>query len=114
MKAYAIAGSHETVNVHVEDAGSLYVLALQHAKAGSIYHCANGTASGKQIAEAIAVKHSLGVHSISADEASQLYGPFLAQVFNMNNLIASNKARTELNWQPKYDLFLQYVAGKEA
>lgn len=106
------AGSYAASTVHVEDVASLYVLAVKHGKAGSLYHGTNGSATGRQIAEAIASKQGSEAKSAPSEEAQQLYGPVLALFFTMTNLNDSKKARSELQWQPKLDIFLDSVAGK--
>ena len=107
-------GTNETSCVHVADAAQLYLQALQHATAGSLYHGASGFATNKQIAEAIAAKHSLGIKSISTSEAAELYGDVLALFFSLNIVTDSTKAEREMQWRPKHDSahFLDCVAGR--
>lgn len=79
------AGNNVLANLHVSDAAQLYVLTLQHAHPGAIYNAANGLATNRQIAEAIAEKHGLKTQSISTEAASEVYGPFIAKVFARQN-----------------------------
>lgn len=110
----APAGANQSPNVYVDDCAQAYVQALQHGKPGSVYHVANGFATGKQVAEAIAAKHSLPVKSITQEEAAPLYGPFLTYAFSKDNKPDTSRARTELHWQPQHgsDYFLECVAGR--
>ena len=78
----------------------LHKLALQRATR-AIYHVVGGLVTHKQIAEAIAGKHSLQTKSISA-EASQLYGPSAPQPL-AKTVCPTQKAKAELLWQPKFD-----------
>ena len=106
------AGRNEASTVHISDAAQAYVLAIQHATPGSIYHTASGSATGEQIAAAIATKHQLKVTSIPRAEADELYGPILGIFFAMNNVNDSSKAQRELGWRPRVHNFLDSLAGK--
>ena len=109
-----VVGSYGASAVYVEDAAALYLLATKHAQAGHIYHAASGQGTGKQIAEALAVKHKLEAKSISRAENDTLYGPELGMFFAVENLNNSQKALRELGWQPKSDsaFFLSCLSGK--
>lgn len=69
ISTYIGAGNNVLANLHVSDAAQLYVLTLQHAHPGAIYNAANGLATNRQIAEAIAEKHGLKTQSISTEAA---------------------------------------------
>ena len=107
------AGKYEQSNVHVEDAASAFVLALQHTGPGDIFHIGGGKASGQELMGAIAEKLGTGTESISAEQAAGVYGPVLAKRFSTNLVLNSSKARKQLHWEPKHpsDAFLKMVAG---
>ena len=113
---YPRAGEYAASVVHAEDAAQLYLQALQHAKAGQVYHCTDGSATGQEIAQAIAAKHKLPVKSISKAESEAIWGPVLSLFFTMASLDGSSKARKELAWRPRHEPaeFLQAVAGQLA
>ena len=101
--------------MHVEDVAALYLLAVKHAKAGSIYHAASGQATGKQIAKAIASKHNLEARRVSRAESDEMYGQVLGIFFfSLQNLNDSHRAISELGWQPRSNssLFLDSLACK--
>ena len=108
------AGANLLPNLYVDDAAQAYVLAMKHATPGGIYHAAGGSATNRQIAEAIAEKHGFKTQSLTKAEAEQVYGPFLSFFFAKTNRPDCSKAKAELHWQPKYDSshFLKCVAGK--
>jgi nucleoside-diphosphate-sugar epimerase len=88
--------------VHVDDLADLYVLALNYAKAGSVYN--TGSESGittLSIAEAISRAAGLGgkVKSLSMQQGRDLFGHW-AEWWALNNQCSGEKAKVELGWKP--------------
>lgn len=98
---YIESGSNKVSAVHVDDAAQLYLLALEKAPAGSIFHAA--TQSGITAkAMALAIGRAVGckTKSISMEKATAILGPVLTAFMSMNNQVSASKAMTELGWQP--------------
>lgn len=98
-------------NLHIEDLADLYVLALEKAKAGSIYYAENGSSSLKNIAENISKKYSLQpAKSLSIQEAVDKFGPAGGYFgFASNSRCNSDKARAELDWKPIYNSIENFI-----
>ena len=114
---FVAAGAQEISVVNVRDVADLYVRALQHTKAGAIYHAVDATVTLKELAEAIGAGLGLPTKSITPNEASEIYGPFLGHVFSISNVTDSAKTRRELQWEPTVGSkseFLAAAAGEAA
>lgn len=98
-------------NIHIEDLADLYVLALENAKAGSIYYAENGSSTIKNIAESISKKHNLKpAQSLSVQEAVNKFGPAGGYFgFASNSLCSANKAKKELGWNPQYTSIENFI-----
>ena len=96
---YIGSGENKMSAVHVDDVGKLFVLALEKAPAGSIFHA--GVESGitsKEIAEAISHNLHCQTASISFDQASEAWGVAAAVLLSMNSQTSADKAN-QLGWQ---------------
>ncbi len=98
-------------NVHIEDLADLYVLALKKAKAGSLYYAENSFSTIKNLAEKISECHNLKpARSVTIQEAVNTFGPAGGYFgFASNSLCNSDKARTELNWEPQHHSIEHYI-----
>ncbi len=98
-------------NVHIEDLADLYVLALEHAKAGSLYYAENGASTIKDLAEKISERYSLQpARSVTVQEAVDTFGPAGGYFgFASNSLCSSDKARTELQWKPQHQSIENFI-----
>ncbi|MEY8761643.1 NAD-dependent epimerase/dehydratase family protein [Chryseobacterium tongliaoense] len=98
-------------NLHIEDLADLYVLALEKAKAGSIYYAENGSSSIKNLAEKISEKYGLQpAQSLDVQEAVNRFSPAGGYFgFASNSLCNADKARKELGWNPKYDSIENFI-----
>lgn len=98
-------------NVHIEDLANLYVLALEKAKAGSLYYAENGSSTIKNLAEKISERYELQpAQSVTVQEAVNQFGPAGGYFgFASNSLCNADKARTELNWKPQHQSIENYV-----
>ncbi len=98
---YIEPGDFKYSVVHVEDAAQLYIQALHHGKAGSIYHAVSESGiTSKAITRAVAQMLGCKVIGISKEEAIQNWGISLATFFSLNNQISCSKAENELGWKP--------------
>jgi nucleoside-diphosphate-sugar epimerase len=94
-------GANRTSSVHVEDAANAYLLALENAPPGSLYHLSDGLdATGKQIAEAIGQNLGVPAQGVTLEEAQAVFGAGLAEFFRMNSRISATRIREELGWSP--------------
>ncbi|PIG90990.1 NAD-dependent epimerase/dehydratase family protein [Gloeocapsopsis sp. IPPAS B-1203] len=100
--AYYIApGAHQVSAVDVDDVAQLYVLALEKAPAGSIFHAATESGiSEKAIAQRIGDVVGCKIKGISLEQATQHWGRGIAAFFSINNQTSANKA-IQLGWQPQ-------------
>ena len=98
-------------NLHIEDLADLYVLALEKAEPGSVYYAENGLSSIKNLAENISKKHRLQpAKSLDVQEAVNRFGAAGGYFgFASNSLCNADKARTELNWNPKYESIEHFI-----
>jgi nucleoside-diphosphate-sugar epimerase len=99
---YVGTGEHRSSAVHVDDAADLYLLALERAPAGSLFHGASEHGvRARALAEAIGRARGVPARSVTPEEARSAWGPRLAAFLSMNNQTASERARAELGWQPR-------------
>lgn len=98
---YIEPGDFKYSVVHVEDAAELYIKALHHGKAGSVYHAVSESGITSQaITRAVAQMLGCQVVGISKEEAIQDWGISVATFFSLNNQISCSKAENELGWKP--------------
>ena len=98
---YIQPGEFKYSAVHVDDAAELYIQALQHGKAGSIYHAVSeSNITAKAISEAVARMLGYKVAAMSKEEAIQAWGITVATFFSLNNQVSCLKAKQELGFQP--------------
>eukprot|EP00243_Klebsormidium_subtile_P004780 TRINITY_DN18935_c0_g1_i1.p1 TRINITY_DN18935_c0_g1~~TRINITY_DN18935_c0_g1_i1.p1 ORF type:complete len:308 (+),score=73.33 TRINITY_DN18935_c0_g1_i1:356-1279(+) len=113
---YIGEGSNVTTVVHVDDVAAAFVLAVEKPfTPGTIFHLGDKYdtgVTGRKIAEAIAQRLSLTrAESVSLEEASAVWGPFLAWAFSLTNQYSSELAEKELGWSvPKGRSILKYIA----
>lgn len=98
-------------NVHIEDVSELYLLALNHAPAGSFYYVENGEASYAQITAAIAERLGLGApQGWPIEEAIREWGAGRASYsLGSNSRVSSRRARNELGWKPGHGSVLEWI-----
>ncbi|KAL0484944.1 hypothetical protein AKO1_003829 [Acrasis kona] len=92
--------TNELDAVHVEDAARIYILALEKGKAGSIYNAATQGVQFRKLAEAVAQNVGVPAKPIKSGQAKEVWGEFLAHVFQLNTRTTSNRSRSELGWVP--------------
>jgi nucleoside-diphosphate-sugar epimerase len=100
---YVGEGNNVWPSVHVQDAATLYVLALtsDKVKAGSNLHAvANEGVPTKEIAEFIAKKTGLETKSIPPAEAMGHWG-FLGMVLSIGGKTTTKLTQEWTGWEPK-------------
>ncbi len=103
---YVAPGEHQVSAVDVDDVAQLYLLALEKAPAGSIFHAATESGiSEKAIAQAISRVVGCQTQGINSEEAIAKWGTGIAAFFSINNQISADRAR-QLGWQPQTALSL--------
>ncbi|MFY1047103.1 NAD-dependent epimerase/dehydratase family protein [Chryseobacterium sp. GP-SGM7] len=109
--AYFGKGENMWSNIHIEDLADLYVLALENAKAGSLYYAENGFSTIKNLAEKISERYGLqAAQSVTVQEAVNTFGPAGGYFgFASNSLCNADKARIELNWKPQYQSIENFI-----
>lgn len=89
--------------IHIEDAVSATVLALDRAPAGSIYDIVDDQAmSLAEIVETIAKFTGSPKPFRVPAWLPRLVTPYMARLTEMRMPLSNTKAKTELGWQPKY------------
>ena len=104
---YIAPGDHQVSAVHVDDVANLYVLALEQAPAGSIFHAVSESGiSEKAIALTIGRVVGCKTEGISLEQATLKWGQGIAAFFSINNQVSAAKARQQLGWSPHPPLSL--------
>jgi nucleoside-diphosphate-sugar epimerase len=99
---YVESGTQKVSAVHIDDLAQLYLLALEKASAGSLFHGASESGiEAKTIAKEIADIAGCNTESICFDEAVFNWGETLAKFFLINNQISATKAKQQLSWKPQ-------------
>lgn len=98
---YVGEGANRLSAVHVDAAADAYLAALDHGRAGQIYHVAADDApSMRDLAGAIAFATNTRAQSVALEDAAEALGPFAAMFVALDNGLSSRKARCELGWSP--------------
>ena len=89
--------------IHLEDAASATVAALEHGTPGSTYdivddHPVSISEMARTIAETVGAKKPFAIPSW----LPKLVAPYLAQVLSLRLPLSNAKARAELGWRPMY------------
>lgn len=100
---YVGDGQNRWPFVDLEDLAALYVLALEKAPAGSLYHASHGPSYRvAEVAEAASI--GAGAKGKTAAwplvEARKTLGPF-ADALALDQQVSGEKARKELGWSPR-------------
>ena len=106
--AHVPAGQLKFSYVHVDDCAAAYLAALQHGKAGNIYHIgAPEPITTSQLAKAIAARLSsteqeIPVKQVSKDDAASLFSnPIFIFFLSISSWMDTSKAQRELKWHAK-------------
>ena len=107
------AGENIWSHVHVEDLADAYLLALEHAEAGSFFFVESGEATMRAMAQAIGrlLGHTGEPEPWSHAEAVRRWGPHAGHAMGGNSRVSGAKARALLGWTPKQAGMLEDIAG---
>ncbi|KAA8642773.1 hypothetical protein EYZ11_002953 [Aspergillus tanneri] len=94
-------GKNRTTSVHVEDAGRLFLLALQKGRTGLYNASANTTVTVGEIFRAIGTVLDVPVREISRDDALGVLGSGLTFFLGAENRASGTKAENELDWHAR-------------
>ncbi|MDH3739373.1 MAG: NAD-dependent epimerase/dehydratase family protein, partial [Alphaproteobacteria bacterium] len=105
------AGENIWSHVHIEDCADAYLLALDHAPAGSFFYVEGGEASMIDLNRAIGRMLGQGdaTEAFSLLDAVQAWGPGMAHAWSSNVRVNADKARALLGWSPKGPALLEEV-----
>jgi nucleoside-diphosphate-sugar epimerase len=108
---YIEKGENIWSNVHIRDLAELYVLAVEKAKAGSLFYAENGNSNMKNIANTISEKYHLNpTKSIRIAEAVDQFGQAGAYFgFASNSYCNADKAKAELGWEPQHNDIHEFI-----
>ena len=108
------AGNNVWSNIHIDDVVDLYLLALAKAPSGAFYFAANGEASFKDVAQALAQRLKFsGVQSLDPELAAKLWGiPRAHYSFGSNSRVRSVRARQELGWSPSHTSVIDWILNE--
>ena len=96
-------GTQHWATVHVDDLAALYVLALEHGTAGSVYIGASGdNPTVRELGEVAAEAAGLagGVVAETAEETAARLGGGLTEALLLDQQAGGAKARIDLGWEP--------------
>jgi nucleoside-diphosphate-sugar epimerase len=98
-------------HVYLDDLVDLYLLALEHAPAGSLFFVENGEAQWKSLASAIGRLLGFGGETKDwpIDEAVREWGVNAITSYGSNSRVSALKARKMLGWAPKGPALLDDV-----
>jgi nucleoside-diphosphate-sugar epimerase len=108
---YIGPGLNRWSNVHIDDVVDLYILALEHGRAGDFYFAENGEAELKTIAEQIGrlLEFNPPAESWSPEDAIRAWGHETVVSLGSNSRVRALKARQILGWAPKTDALLASI-----
>jgi len=109
---------HQWSFVHVDDLADLFVLAIERAQGGELFH-ASGEAGLRTGAIAEALGQAIGQDgkTVELDFLALTEALGMAQLaayWSSNSQSSSHKARTVLGWTPKHTHMLQEIAQEQA
>jgi nucleoside-diphosphate-sugar epimerase len=90
-------------HVHIDDLVDLYLLALEHAPASSLFYAENGEAPWNSLAAAVGRLLGFGPETKDwpIDEAVREWGVNAITSYGSNSRVSALKARKMLGWAPK-------------
>lgn len=99
---YVGNGANRWSNVFLPDLAEAYLLAIEHAPAGSVYNIGSGEATMADIAQAVATLVGIdAAESTTPEEAYDVFGRRWVEVaLSSNSRVDSQLARDELGWNP--------------
>lgn len=104
---YCGSGDNVWPVVHVTDAASLYLLALEKGESGTSYIGALEHIKTKDLAEAIAKKINVEAVSTSPEQMFEKGGPFFGTILCVNNPVSNEETKSKLGWNPTGPTFFK-------
>lgn len=103
VSRYIGAGENIWSNVHIDDCADAYLLALEHAPAGSYFYLEAGEDTLGDVARAVGrlLGHNEEAQSMTMADAVRAWGPPMSLSLSSNSRLRADKARAMLNWNPK-------------
>lgn len=98
---YVGEGLNTYANVHLDDVARLFSTALDRGRPGALYHAVAGETPTRWIAEAVARDLGVPSRSLSAQEASAVWGEFGALILGSSSRLRAPRSRDELGWMPR-------------
>ena len=116
-KKYGVAkhigsGENRWSNVHIDDAVSLYLAAIEKAPAGSFYFAENGENSMREVCAAVSCMLGFGgrTQSMTVEEAAAEWGEGAANdTMGCNSRVRARRARAELGWRPSGTALIEEI-----
>ena len=101
LSRYVGDGRNQYGTVYLDDVAAGYVLALEHAPAGSVYNLSSGESTFGEIADGVAAVLGLEpAMSVSIEEAIGALGPLYGMGIAVAARADSARAISELGWRP--------------
>ncbi|NUV70010.1 NAD-dependent epimerase/dehydratase family protein [Streptomyces sp. CAI-121] len=110
--SYVGPGLNTYSHVHIDDVVRLFTLALDHGRAGGLYHAVAGETPNRWIAEKVAEDLGVGARSLTDGEAVGVWGTFGALIMAASSRIRAVTAQRELGWRPEHTDMLSMI-GEE-
>ncbi len=103
VSRYIGVGKNIWSNVHIEDCADAYLLALEHAPAGSHFYLEAGESALGDVARAVGrlLGHNEEAQSMTMAVAIRAWGAPMSLSLSSNSRLRADKARAMLGWQPK-------------
>ncbi len=103
VSRYIGAGENIWSNVHIDDCADAYLLALEHAPAGSYFYLEAGENTLGDVARAVGrlLGHNAPAQSMTMADAVRAWGPPMSLSLGSNSRLRADKARAMLGWDPK-------------
>lgn len=87
--------------MNVQDAGELYVLALENPESGVRLHAVAEHVSLKEVAELVGQKLGIPVKSIPQEKAMEHFG-FVGLVAGFQMNVSNESTKKQTGWEPKH------------
>ncbi|NKB49080.1 MAG: NAD-dependent epimerase/dehydratase family protein [Alphaproteobacteria bacterium] len=103
VSRYIGDGENIWSNVHIDDCADAYLLALEHAPAGSYFYLESGEDTLGDVARAVGrlLGQNAAAQSMSMADAVRAWGPPMSLSLGSNSRLRADKARAMLGWTPK-------------
>ncbi|KAF3020650.1 hypothetical protein E8E14_012534 [Neopestalotiopsis sp. 37M] len=110
--SFYVEGAEDKVTstLYVDDAADLYLGAVQYAGRSQIYNAIGSSETTmKQMAEAVGKVMEVPTRGVTAEEAAEKWGQFLAFFVSIETKVSNEKAKNQLHWEPRGPGFLDEI-----